>query len=338
VLVGYHDGPVWKFVHLKKSAFNAALWTGGGPNSTPGAEFFVEAVDAAGNVANAIFKGRYYNAAVPPPPPPGITVSLAGTLGAHGWYLGDVVATVTGLAEGDGIDLDGGDFDLTSPVTVSGEGIHVLGIQHNGSVFPTIVPIDTSAPTVTLDTPPTAPATYTLGQVVKSSFQCDDGGSGVASCVGTVANGANVPTTSIGDKTFTVTATDFAGHTTTVTHTYKVIFAFDGFFQPVDNLPVLNLVSAGSSVPVRFSLGGYQGLSIFAAGSPSSILIKCSNRDPVDPIEESGSANSSSLAYQAGNNQYVYTWATDKKWARTCRQFVMKLVDGTEHRANFEFK
>jgi hypothetical protein len=275
---------------------------------------------------------------VPPPLPPGITVSLAGTLGAHGWYLGDVVATVTGLGEGDGINLDGGDFDLTSPVTISGEGVHVLGIQHDGAVSPAIVPIDTSAPTVTLSTPPTVPATYSLGQVVKASFQCDDGGSGVASCVGTVANGANVPTTSIGDKTFTVTATDFAGHTTTVSHTYKVIFAFDGFFQPVDNLPTLNLVSAGSSIPVRFSLGGYQGLSIFAAGSPSSIAIKCNPTVPVDPIEESGSANASSLLYQAGNNQYVYTWATDKKWARTCRQFVMKLVDGTEHRANFEFK
>jgi len=35
---------------------------------------------------------------------------------------------------------------------------------------------------------------------------------------------------------------------------------------------------------------------------------------------------------------YVYVWKTDKSWARTCRQLVVKLDDGTSHRANFSFK
>ncbi|MGE5603197.1 MAG: lamin tail domain-containing protein, partial [Nitrososphaerales archaeon] len=36
---------------------------------------------------------------------------------------------------------------------------------------------------------------------------------------------------------------------------------FTGFFQPVDNLPTLNTVKAGSAIPVKFGLGGVKGLN-----------------------------------------------------------------------------
>jgi len=53
------------------------------------------------------------------------------------------------------------------------------------------------------------------------------------------------------------------------------VINFSGFFQPVDNLPTLNLVKAGSAIPVKFSLGGNKALSIFAAGyhNPSKLLV-----------------------------------------------------------------
>ena len=43
-------------------------------------------------------------------------------------------------------------------------------------------------------------------------------------------------------------------------------YNFSGFFQPVDNLPTFNMTKAGSAIPVKFSLGGNQGLDILAAG------------------------------------------------------------------------
>ncbi len=114
------------------------------------------------------------------------------------------------------------------------------------------------------------------------------------------------------------------------------LYDFSGFFQPVDNLPTLNVVKAGSALPVKFSLGGDQGLSIFEAGYPKSQIIECSST--VDSIEQTVTAGSSSLSYDPVTNQYTYVWKTDKTWANTCRQLVIKLNDGTHHRANFQFK
>ena len=51
------------------------------------------------------------------------------------------------------------------------------------------------------------------------------------------------------------------------------LFSFTGFFTPVNNLPVVNQVKAGQAVPLKFSLDGYQGLDIFAAGYPKSVAI-----------------------------------------------------------------
>ncbi len=67
-------------------------------------------------------------------------------------------------------------------------------------------------------------ATYKLGATVNASYECtdEDGGSGLKSCTGTVANGSPIDTAAEGTKTFTVTAEDNAGNKETVTHTYNV--------------------------------------------------------------------------------------------------------------------
>jgi len=116
--------------------------------------------------------------------------------------------------------------------------------------------------------------------------------------------------------------------------TYK----FTGFFQPVDNLPTVNTVNAGRAVPVKFSLGGNQGLNILAAGYPLSTQIACNTLATLDQIEQTVTAGSSSLSYDATSDQYTYVWKTDKSWAGSCRQLTVKLNDGTSHQANLEFK
>ena len=92
---------------------------------------------------------------------------------------------------------------------------------------------DTTKPTITLTTPAEG-ATYSLNQTVNANYSCqdEDGGSGLASCEGTVANGSPIDTASTGTKTFTVTAADNAGNTDSVTHTYTVASETCPFTNP----------------------------------------------------------------------------------------------------------
>jgi uncharacterized repeat protein (TIGR01451 family) len=121
-----------------------------------------------------------------------------------------------------------------------------------------------------------------------------------------------------------------------VTHLSAIIFR--GFFQPVDNLPILNVTKAGSGVPVKFNLNGNQGLNILVAGYPVSQKIACDSSAPQAAIEQTVTAGSSGLTYDATTDTYTYTWKTDKTWAGTCRQLHVKLNDGSDHIANFKFR
>jgi WD40 repeat protein len=119
-------------------------------------------------------------------------------------------------------------------------------------------------------------------------------------------------------------------------------YAFTGFFQPVDNTDssgtyILNSMKAGAAVPVKFSLNGNQGLSVFAAKSPASATFSCDPTMSVDAIEQTVNAGGSSLGYSSSTGQYTYVWKTDSSWAGTCRQLVVTLADGTTHRADFKF-
>ena len=120
--------------------------------------------------------------------------------------------------------------------------------------------------------------------------------------------------------------------------TGTVRYEWTGFFRPVDNLPTYNAAKAGSAIPVKFSLSGYQGLNIFATGYPKSDTIECESMGTVDGLLETVTAGKSSLSYDATDDQYIYVWKTDKSWANSCRQLVVLLIDGTYHRANFTFK
>jgi len=114
-------------------------------------------------------------------------------------------------------------------------------------------------------------------------------------------------------------------------------YAFTGFLQPVDDLPTLNRVKAGASIPVKFRLGGNQGMAVMAGGYPRSAPITCQANTPVDAIEQTVTSGSSSLQFDASSGTYTYVWKTDKGWAGSCRQLVVRLADGSAHRASVQF-
>jgi Domain of unknown function (DUF4082) len=115
-------------------------------------------------------------------------------------------------------------------------------------------------------------------------------------------------------------------------------YNFSGFFQPVDSAPTLNVAKAGSAIPVKFSLGGDQGLGIFRAGYPRVTTVSCSASAPTDAIETTVTAGGTSLQYDSAADQYSYAWKTNSNWAGTCVQFDLGLNDGSTHTFLAEFK
>jgi HYR domain len=142
---------------------------------------------------------------------------------------------------------------------------------------------------------------------------------------------------SAGTTTVNCSATDAHGNTGTGSFKVAVSYNWSGFFQPIDN-GVMNVAKAGSTIPAKFSLGGDQGLNIlYSSAYPSSGSLSCSADSTTDAIEEYSTTTVSGLKYDSLAGQYIYNWKTTSSWAGTCRQLIVRLADGTYHRADFKF-
>jgi hypothetical protein len=195
------------------------------------------------------------------------------------------------------------------------------------------VPSDTTAPTITISAPLDG-AQLMIGQQLSASYACVDetGGSGIASCVGDVANGALLDTSSIGSRTFTVNATDEAGNPSSETVSYSVVYAFGGF-AGLSAPPALNRATAGGNANLRFTLGGSFGTSVLT-GAAVSRQVSCTTLAPIGATTSSGFA---ALKLDAASGEYLLQWKTDKAWADSCREVSVAFNDGTTQRALFAF-
>jgi hypothetical protein len=158
----------------------------------------------------------------------------------------------------------------------------------------------------------------------------------------TVTDGGLVHLTSVGPCSVTASqaGNGYFKSSPDVTRTFAVIYNFTGFFAPLENpgpgpVPVFNTVTAGSAVPVKFSLGGDRGLGIIATGYPRVEPVSCATGGMATGAATAGSI--SPLKYDASNGQYVFIWKTDRRSTGTCRKLTVRLVDGTDHVAYFNF-
>jgi len=190
------------------------------------------------------------------------------------------------------------------------------------------VSIDKTPPSLA---PTVSPNPVVLNSSATVSPNASDALSGVAT-----TGCRPVVTSSVGPKTVLCFASDSAANFAEGTADYIVAWPFTGFVG-LNAAPALNHAKTGGSMQVKFSLGGNRGLAILAAGSPSSQPISCGTSAPVVTALMAPTGAASSLSYNARTDAYTYDWKTDKSWAGTCRQLSMKLVDGTEHAANFQF-
>ena len=120
----------------------------------------------------------------------------------------------------------------------NGFGAHVLtvvatdadGLASTASVTYTSTVSAVALPPVAIHSPRQG-GTYRLGQAVAARYSCAATGTGppLTSCVGTVRAGRRIDTTTLGTHTFTVSATNADGNSTTEAVTYRVVHTTNHF-------------------------------------------------------------------------------------------------------------
>ena len=211
-------------------------------------------------VTQAADPAVYLNTTEPMVPPDSAppTVNCAAVDGV--WHANDVSLLCTASDSGSGL-ANAGDasFFLTTSVPT---GIETANAVTNSRVVCDVAGncatagpiggnmIDKLGPTVSLTAP--ANTSYTLNQIVTASFNCNDGGAGLSSCTGTVANGSAIDTSSVGTRTFSVDASDPVGNTSTTSVTYTV--SLGGAFTAVTPASIWLGLKNSDDVGTKFDL------------------------------------------------------------------------------------
>ena len=212
------------------------------------------------------------------------------------------------------ITLGGGDGNKTVYVKFRD------GASNVSLAFSDTIVLDTTPPSITLVAPAQS-ASYALNQVVASNYSCSDVTSGVATCAGPVASGANFDSSTVGSHNFTVNASDQAGNTATTTHTYGIQYVFNGFFNPVVNNGVWNVVNAGRAIPLKWTLTDATGNFVLDLATVQSIYyaqVPCSYGESVPvPLEGDADYTGNSDLRIAGT-EYHFNWRTLKNFANKC--------------------
>ena len=101
------------------------------------------------------------------------------------------------------------------------------------------------------------------------------------------------------------------------------------------NAPTMNRWKAAIPVPIRFSLHGFRGARPEADGYPRST--RCGGGDVQTARARASRKNEPAFRYNRRKDEYVLLWKTEQKWNGSCREFVLRLDDGSVHTARFQF-
>ncbi len=256
-----------------------------------------------------------------------------------------------------GFDFDGEanvPAGLTNVIQISAGAAHVCALERDGTIVcwgadnfgqidvPAGLNLIVQAPqTISFTSNPPSPAqlgaSYLVGAGSTSGLPVTITSLTPATCT---VSGTSVTFVAIGTCTI---AADQPGNAAFLpapeaTQSVSVLYAFIGFYAPVDNPDTVNVVQAGSAIPITFSLGGDHGLAIFSPNSPASEQVSCNASSVISDLTATVTAGNSSLQYDAMTDIYTYVWKTEKSWSNTCRALVVTLVDGSLHQALFQFR
>jgi hypothetical protein len=239
---------------------------------------------------------------------------VSGTVGNNGWYVGPVTVRFTCSDALSGVATCPDNAILTDNGANAATGTATDKAGNSATATVSGINIDKELPTITDVN--VAGGFYTLGAVPVAACTASDSFSGLAgtctvSVTGGTANG-------VGTFAYTATATDKAGNKVTSTGSYKVIYRFNGFLQPINDTAhqtgtSISVFKAGSTVPVKFQLRKADGTLVQASTAPSWLApVRGSSMSmPVDENAYAASGDSgSTYRYDASAAQYIYNWKT----------------------------
>jgi len=242
-------------------------------------------------------------------------VVTSGTLRASGWYNGPVTVTFacTDALSGIATCPDAVVLTANGGNTATGTATDHAGNTAQASVGG--IKIDQEKPTLTTAGVNIQGGIYTLGAVPDATCIATDSFSGLESCVVVVSGGNS---NGVGTFTYVATATDKAGNSSVVNGSFRVIYRFDGFLQPINDTAhqigtSTSVFKAGSTVPAKLQLKDANGTAVPAASAPLW-LTPAKGSAMSAPADETAYAVSpdsgSEYKYDATSKQYQYNWKT----------------------------
>ena len=250
--------------------------------------------------------------------PPTIVAAATTLPNTAGWYRTDVVIhfTCTDDANGSGIPVGACPADQT--LTSSGTSTPMTVVDASGNMSLTSntinVLIDKVAP---LLTPSITPNPVLLNGQATAAPGAADALSGLAS-----ASCGLLDSHSVGSKAVNCTAVDNAGNSATASLSYRVIYGFSGFLQPVNdpNYPQacgspcpLSVFKAGIVVPVKFQLRDANGVTVQAALGPvwlTPVRTGATSAGVGESTVIVAATTGGTFKWDATTQQYVFNWNT----------------------------
>ncbi|WP_242342407.1 PxKF domain-containing protein [Anaeromyxobacter terrae] len=297
------------------------------------------ASDQAGNRAGASFTVSIVDTTPPDViVPASLTEEATSAAGAVVTFSASASDLVDGAVTPVCTPASGSTFPLGT-TTVSCTATDAHGNGSDPKTF-TVTVQDTTPPAITVPGDITTLATSAAGAPVSFAASATDlvDGAVTASC--TPQSGSSFAP---GTTTVSCTASDSRGNAATPkTFTVTVQFAFLGFFQPVDNLPLVNTVKNGATVPVKWKLQGQGGVEITDVAAVDlkntrAQGIACGALTSVESQIELTTTGGTALRYDLGAAQYVLNWQTPKQ-PGSCWRLDLVFADGSTQSANFKLK
>ncbi len=278
---------------------------------------------------------------------PSAVLSATGAAGENGWFVGNVTVNTNGTDS------------ISSPVVCTGAQLQTTdttGTTFNGSctnnagltanATPLVVKLDKTPPVITVSAPSNG-SNVILNASVASAYGCTDATSGLATCSGPVANGANFSTSSVGPHAFTVTATDNAGNSATLTTNYGVQFALGlclgeeghSVLQPI-NVDGSSVFKQKSTVPVRFRVCDAKGNSIGSGVVSDFRLVQIVAGTAVSTVNEvvDSTTPDTTFRFDPSGQQWIFNSNTKSLSPSMTYGFLITLTDSTTIQYQFGLK